>query len=132
MFRPFRTQVSDLMSNVVTSRLKSPLSDPFGREARVTSALKSPLSVPNGREASLTAVESPLSKPYGWEASVTAVKNPPSDYINLPHSREVGVIAATVCNFNHINHNSKKSKKYKNSKKIEKDSFHGIKKTQKI
>eukprot|EP00495_Collosphaeridae_sp_1-RS-2012_P003779 TRINITY_DN30_c0_g1_i10.p1 TRINITY_DN30_c0_g1~~TRINITY_DN30_c0_g1_i10.p1 ORF type:complete len:128 (-),score=28.18 TRINITY_DN30_c0_g1_i10:2-385(-) len=111
MFRPFRTQVSDLMSNVVTSRLKSPLSDPFGREARVTSALKSPLSVPNGREASLTAVESPLSKPYGWEASVTAVKNPPSENLCLlTHSREVGVIAASVCNFKTINHNSKKKK----------------------
>ena len=119
-------QVSDLMSNGVTAQLKSPLSDPFGREARVTSALTSPLSVPNGREASLTADQSPLSKPYGWEASLTAVKNPPSVYLTVPsHSREVCVIVAKSCECNHFKHNENHiyKKLSKKNVKIKKDSI---------
>ena len=119
--------------------LRSPMSDPFGREAKVTSALKSPLSVPNGREASLTDTKSPLSKPYGWEASLTAVKNPSSVHLSLAsQSREVSMIVAKSCDFNYIKHNenhiyekNSKIKKHKNHQKIEKDSSFGINKSQK-
>ena len=76
-----RPGVSDLMSNFITVRSTSPLSDPYGREARVTSAFESPLSDLNGREASLIAEpKSPLSDLNGREASLIAEpKRPLSD-----------------------------------------------------
>ena len=91
------------MNNFITARLKSPLSAPHGREARVTS-VESPLSVPHGREASVNAVrKSPLSVSYDREASVTTVtKNPLSDLVSYnKHCREVSV-NADKCHFNKI------------------------------
>ena len=125
-------EVSDLMNNFITARLKSPLSAPHGREARVTS-VESPLSVPHGREASVNAVrKSPLSVSYDREASVTTVtKNPLSDLLSYnKHCREDS-INAVQCRFNNddvslLNQNSKeeiKNIKTKYIKKIKKDSI---------
>ena len=83
--------VSDLMSNFITARSTSPLSDPSGREARVTSAFESPLSDLNGREASLIAEQkSPLSDPNGREASLIAERKRP---LSEPNGREASLIA---------------------------------------
>ena len=111
-------QVSGLTSNFITARLKSPPSDPNGREAGVTSALKRPLSGLYGRKASLTAGYCSRSTPFGREASLIAVKNPPSD-LTVPHYREVGVNAVKQCDFNNT---SKRILNNKNHKKIKTDS----------
>ena len=102
--------VSDLMSNFITARSTSPLSDPSGREARVTSAFESPLSDLNGREASLIAES----------------KNPLS-VKHISHCREVSVMAATQCFQININMSkseitTKDENKNKNHVKIKKDS----------
>ena len=79
------------MTNFITARSKSPLSDPSGREARVTSAFESPLSDLNGREASLIAEQkSPLSDPNGREASLIAERKRP---LSEPNGREASLIA---------------------------------------
>ena len=79
------------MTNFITARSTSPLSDPSGREARVTSAFESPLSDLNGREASLIAErKSPLSDPNGREASLIAERKRP---LSDPNGREASLIA---------------------------------------
>ena len=146
--------VSDLMSNFITARSTSPLSDPYGREARVTSAFESPLSDLNGREASLIAEpksplsdlngreasliaepKRPLSDPNGREASLIAESKNPLSVNHSSHCREVSVMAATQCfqinvNMSKTEITKKDENKNKNNVKIKKDSM-GITKIQK-